>query len=183
MTRNEALELLKGYLKNENLIKHSLAVEAVMRGLAERLGEDVEKFGLAGLLHDIDYDSTANDPKLHSLLGAQILRDHGLPDDVVYAVEAHNEYHDLERKSLMDKALWAADPVSGFITAAALIRPEKKLAAVDVNSLKKRFKEKAFAKGASREQMASCSELGLTLDEFLEIALKSMQKIADDLGL
>lgn len=183
MTRDEALELLKGYLKNENLIKHSLAVEAVMRGLAERLGEDVEKFGLAGLLHDIDYDSTADDPKLHSLLGAQILRDHGLPEDVVYAVEAHNEYHELERKSLMDKALWAADPVSGFITAAALIRPEKKLAAVDLSSLKKRFKEKAFAKGASREQMASCSELGLELDEFLEIALKSMQKIADDLGL
>lgn len=183
MERREALELLKKYLKNENLINHSLAVEAVMRGLAERLGEDVEKFGLAGLLHDIDYDSTADDPKLHSLLGAQILRDHGVPEDVAYAVEAHNEYHDLERKSLMDKALWAADPVSGFITAAALIKPEKKLEAVELKSLKKRFKEKAFAKGASREQMASCSELGLELDEFLNIALESMKKIADDIGL
>ncbi|MBO8158981.1 HDIG domain-containing metalloprotein [Thermosyntropha sp.] len=183
MEREKALELLKTYLKNENLIKHSLAVEAVMRGLAERLGEDVDKFGLAGLLHDIDYDSTANDPKLHSILGAQILEDYGFPEDIVYAVKAHNEYHDLERKSLIDKALWAADPVSGFITAAALIKPEKKLSAVDLKSLKKRFKEKAFAKGASREQIASCMEFGLELDEFLDIALKSMQKIADELGL
>lgn len=183
MDRREAFELLKQYLKNENLINHSLAVEAVMRGLAERLGEDIDKFGLAGLLHDIDYDSTADDPKLHSLLGSQILEDHGLPEDVVYAVKAHNEYHELERKSLMDKALWAADPVSGFITAAALIKPEKKLEVVELKSLKKRFKEKAFAKGASREQMATCSELGLELDEFLEIALESMKKVADEIGL
>lgn len=183
MNREQALVLLKENLKNENLINHSLAVEAIMRGLAEKLGEDVEKFGLAGLLHDIDYDATFDDPNRHSLLGAEILEKHGFPEDIVYAVKVHNEMHGLERKSLMDKALYAADPTSGFITAAALVRPDKKLENVELKSLKKRFKEKAFAKGASREQMATCSELGLELDEFLTISLESMKKVADDLGL
>lgn len=183
MNREQALVLLKENLKNENLINHSLAVEAIMRGLAEKLGEDVEKFGLAGLLHDIDYDATFDDPNRHSLLGAEILEKHGFPEDIVYAVKVHNEVHGLERKSLMDKALYAADPTSGFITAAALVRPDKKLENVELKSLKKRFKEKAFAKGASREQMATCSELGLELDEFLTISLESMKKVADDLGL
>ncbi|WP_268873627.1 HD domain-containing protein [Syntrophomonas wolfei] len=183
MQREEALELLKTHLHNENLFHHSLAVEAIMRGLAESLGEDVEKFALAGLLHDIDYDITVDDLEKHSLLGAQILEENGLPADVVYAVKVHNERHGLKRLSLLDRALYAADPVSGFITAAALVRPDKKLAEVQLKSLKKRFKEKAFARGASREQMASCSELGLELDEFLSIALESCKKIAPQLGL
>lgn len=183
MDRGQALDLLKENLTNENLVNHSLAVEAIMRGIAERLGEDVEKFGLAGLLHDIDYDITAEEPSRHSLLGAEILEKHGLPEDVIYAVKVHNEIHGLERKSMLDKALYAADPTSGFITAAALVRPDRKLAEVGLKSLKKRFKEKAFAKGASREQMSTCSELGLELDEFLTICLESMKKSADDLGL
>lgn len=183
MQRDRAVALLKEYLKNDNLFKHSLAVEAVMRGLAEYLGEDVEKFGLAGLLHDIDYDSTADDLRRHSLVGAQILAENGLPEDVVYAVKAHNGAHGLERKSALDRALYAADPVSGFITAAALVLPDRKLEGVKLKSLKKRFKEKAFAKGANREQMASCSELGLELDEFLSIALESMKKVAPEIGL
>ncbi|NLB88610.1 MAG: HDIG domain-containing protein, partial [Syntrophomonadaceae bacterium] len=131
MDRGQALALLKENLKNENLINHSLAVEAIMRGLAERLGEDVEKFGLAGLLHDIDYDVTFDDPSRHSLLGAEILEKHGFPEDIVYAVKVHNEMHGFERLSLMDKALYAADPTSGFITAAALVRPDKKLENVE----------------------------------------------------
>lgn len=183
MQREKALDLLKEYLKNDNLIKHSLAVEAIMIGLAERLGEDVEKYGLAGLLHDIDYDMTVDDIERHSLLGAEILEKQGIEAEVVYAVKVHNEAHGLERNSLLDKALYAADPTSGFITAAALVRPDKKIAEVKLKSLKKRFKEKAFAKGASREQMATCTELGLELDEFLTICLKSMQKVADELGL
>jgi len=183
MNREEALGLLKQHLTNENHINHSLAVEAIMRGLAERLGEDVEKYGLAGLLHDIDYDATGEDPHRHSLVGAEILQEQGLPEDVVHAVKVHNEIHGLPRQSLLDKTLWAADPVSGFIIAAALVRPDKDLKAVELKSLKKRFKEKAFARGASREQMASCSELGLELDEFLTIALDSMKKIAAELGL
>ncbi len=183
MTREEGLELLREHLKNENLINHSLAVEAIMRGLAEHLQEDVEKYGLAGLLHDIDYDVTYDDPQRHSLLGAKMLEEKGLDPEIVYAVKVHNEMHGLERKSLLDKTLWAADPASGFITAAALVRPDKSLAEVQLKSLKKRFKETAFARGASREQMQSCSELGLELEQFLEIALHSMQKIAGELGL
>lgn len=183
MDRGQALTLLKENLTNENLVNHSLAVEAIMRGLAERLGEDVEKFGLAGLLHDIDYDATFDDPNRHSLLGAEILEKNGLPEDIIYAVKVHNEIHGLDRISLLDKALYAADPASGFITAAALVRPDKKLEEVQLKSLKKRFKEKAFAKGASREQMAACSEIGLELDEFLTICLVSMKKVANELGL
>ncbi len=183
MNREEGLEFLRQHLKNENLINHSLAVEAIMRGLAEYLGQDVEKYGLAGLLHDIDYDVTYDDPHRHSLLGAEMLEEKGLDADIVYAVKVHNDMHGLERKSLLDKTLWAADPASGFITAAALVRPDKSLAEVQLKSLKKRFKETAFARGASREQMHSCTELGLELEQFLEISLHSMQKIAADIGL
>ncbi|HPF21481.1 MAG TPA: HDIG domain-containing protein [Syntrophomonas sp.] len=183
MNRQEALTLLQQHLKSENLINHSLAVEAIMRGLAEYLHEDVEKFGLAGLLHDIDYDVTADDPHRHSLLGAEILREIGLDSEIVQAVKVHNDMHGLERVTLLDKTLWAADPVSGFITAAALVRPDKSLAEVQLKSLKKRFKETAFARGANREQMKSCQDLGLELDQYLEIALHSMQKIAGEIGL
>lgn len=183
MQRNEAMELLTQHLSSENLIHHSLAVEAIMRGLAERLGEDAEKFGLAGLLHDIDYDTTADTPERHSLLGALILEENGLPEDIIYAVKVHNEIHGLERKSVMDHALYAADPVSGFITAVALVRPDKKLEEVKLKSMKKKFKEKSFAQGADRDQMRLCSELGLELDEFLSLALESMKKIAPELGL
>lgn len=183
MNRDQALELLKNHLKSEHLFNHSLAVEAIMRGVADRLGEDSEKFGLVGLLHDIDYDTTGDQPEKHSLLGAEILTEQGLPEDMVYAVKVHNEIHGLPRNTILDHALYAADPVSGFITAAALIRPDKKLSEVQLKSLKKRFKEKAFARGANREQMQTCSTLGLELDEFLELSLESMKKIADDIGL
>lgn len=183
MTRDEAMQLLDKYLSNPNHISHSLAVEAIMRGLAVRLEQDEEKWGLAGLLHDIDYDQTGDNPEQHSLIGAQILEEAGLDTDIVYAVKVHNEIHGIPRQSLLDKALYAGDPVSGFITAAALVRPDKKLEEVQLKSLKKRFKEKAFARGASREQMQTCSEIGLELDEFLQIALDSMKKIAPELGL
>lgn len=183
MRRKQALQLLSQHLKTENLINHSLAVEAIMSGLARHLGEDAETFGLAGLLHDIDYDQTMDDPRRHSLEGAAILEDNGLPADICYAVKVHNEAHGLPRLTPMDHALYAADPASGFITAAALIRPDKQLAAVELKSLRKRFKEKSFARGASREQMASCSALGLDLDTFLEIALQSMKTIAAEIGL
>ncbi|MBM7855883.1 putative nucleotidyltransferase with HDIG domain [Desulfohalotomaculum tongense] len=183
MNRNEALELLKKNLKNKNLIKHCLAVEAVMARLAEHFGEDEEKWALAGLLHDIDYDYTKDDPHKHSLMGADMLAEAGLPEDVVYAVKVHNEAHGLPRNSRMDKALYATDPLTGLITAAALIRPEKSLFALDVQSLLKRYKEKSFARGANREIIASCRELELSLEEFMGLGLEAMQGIAGDLGL
>lgn len=183
MNRNEALELLKKNLKNRNLVKHCLAVEAVMARLAKHFGEDEEKWALAGLLHDIDYDTTKDDPQQHSLMGAEMLAEAGLPEDVVYAVKVHNEIHGLPRTSLMDKALYATDPLTGLITAAALIRPEKSLFAIDAESLMKRFGEKAFARGANRETIAACSELGLSLEQFMELGLEAMQGIAKELGL
>ena len=154
-----------------------------MRRLAGHFGEDVEKWGLAGLLHDIDYDRTKDSPDTHSIEGAEMLKALGLPEDIVYAVKVHNDRHGLPRLSLLDKALFATDPLTGFIVAGALIRPEKKLAAVDVPFLMKRFNEKAFARGANRETMKTCAELGLSLEEFMELGLEAMQGIAKELKL
>lgn len=183
MTREDALNLLKEHLKTNNLIKHCLAVEAVMRELAVHFNEDVEKWGLAGLLHDIDYDNTKDDPQRHSIEGAALLEEKGLPVDVVYAVKVHNEAHGLPRESLLDKALYATDPLTGLIVAGALIKKEKSLAAIDVPFLVKRFGEKAFARGANREQIESCKEMGLSLEEFMGIGLKAMQGISKEMGL
>lgn len=183
MNREEALQTLKKNLKNKNLVNHCVATEVVMQRLARHFGEDEDKWGLAGLLHDIDYDETKDDPERHSLLGAQMLEELGLSEDVVYAVKVHNERHGLPRQSLMDKALYATDPTTGLIVAGALIKPEKKLSAIDVTFLANRMNEKSFARGANREQIRSCSELGLTLEEFLGLSLEAMQGAADQLGL
>lgn len=183
MTRDQAYELLQKHLKTKNLIKHSLAVEAVMRCLARHFGEDEEKWGLAGLLHDIDYDRTKDDPARHSLEGAELLAELGLPQDVVYAVKVHNEAHGLPRVTLMDKALYSTDPLTGLIVAAALIKPEKKLSAIDVEFLLKKFGEKSFARGANREIIASCNEMGLELEQFLALGVEAMQGIAGEMGL
>lgn len=183
MERSNALEELQARLANKNLIKHSLAVEAIMRDMALHFKEDVEKWGLAGLLHDIDYDKTVSDPSKHSMVGADILESLGIDDGIVYAVRAHNDYHGIERKRKIDKALFSADPVSGLITAAALILPSKKLDEVTVDFIINRFNEKGFARGANRENIAKCSELGLSLEQFIEISLNAMKKIAGELGL
>jgi len=183
LDRDGALSLLKKNLKNKHLFSHSLAVEAVMRRLARHFGEDEELWGVAGLLHDIDYDWTKDDPERHGIEGARLLAEAGLPDEVVYAVKAHNSRHGLPRRSRLDAALYATDPLTGFIVAAALIRPEKKVAAVGVDFLQNRFKEKSFARGASREAMMACSEIGLSLEEFMSLGLEAMQGIAGELGL
>lgn len=127
MERNRIVEELKKHIKNKNLIKHSFAVEAIMKNLARHFGEDEEKWSAAGLVHDIDYDYTSDKPEQHSALGAAMLEEMGFDNDIVYAVKAHNDAHGLERKSRMDKALFCADPVSGLITASALILPSKTL--------------------------------------------------------
>lgn len=183
MTREEALKLIKKELNNKNLFSHSLAVEVVMRYLAKHFNQDEELWAMAGLLHDIDYTQTKDNPEEHSLVGAKMLEELGLPQELIYAVKVHNEIHGLERISLMDKALYACDPLTGLIVAGALIKPEKKLAAIDVPFLMKRFGEKAFARGANREVISSCSELGLSLEEFMSIGLEAMQSCAGELGL
>jgi len=183
MNREEAYRLIKENVKNKNLIKHMIAVEAIMKSLAEKLGGDEEKWGLTGILHDIDYEITAKDPNMHSIIGANMLKKIGLDNEIVNAVRAHNDMHKIERITLLEKALFCVDPLTGLIVAAALIHPDKKLSSIDYKFVLNRFKEKAFARGAKREQIKKCSELGLELEEFVKLALLAMQKISEDLGL
>ncbi len=183
MTREEALESIGTNVENENSVKHMLATEAIMCALAERLGEDEEEWGLTGLLHDIDMELTEGDMNTHSKLGADLVREMGASEAMIHAILCHNETHAIPRETKLDKALFCADPLTGLIIAAALVRPDKKLASVEARSVKRRFREKSFAAGANREQIASCSELGLELDDFIELGLKAMQGIAKELGL
>ncbi len=184
MDRDLLYKTLREKVRDENLIKHMISVEAVMKALAKKFGEDEEKWGLTGLLHDIDYELTKEDPEKHSKIGAEWLKEMGMPDDLVHAVLAHNERHGVTRSSLLDKALWVTDPVTGFIVAVALVRPDKKLKSVELKSMKKKFKEKSFAAGANRDQIKACeTDLDIPLDNFLELSLHSMQEISDKLGL
>ncbi len=181
LKRESAVELVKNHVKSKNLIKHCLAVEVVMRALAKRFGEDEELWGLAGLLHDLDYDYTKDDPQNHGLKTVELLKDYDVPKAVLDAILAHCEKKEITTK--MERAIYAADPVTGFIVAAALITPEKSLSVIDTDFLMRRFKEKLFAKGANREQMKSCEELGLSLEEFLTLSLDAMKTISKELGL
>lgn len=184
MDREEALDSVKANVENENLVKHMIATEAVMRALARRLGENEEEWGLTGLLHDIDVELTEGDMSNHSRLGSDLVRDMGGSEAMAHAILSHNQAHGVIPESAMDKALICADPLTGLITAAALVRPDKKLAGVQTSSLKRRFREKSFAAGANRKQIAGCSTmLGIELDEFIEIGLKAMQDVAGELGL
>ncbi len=183
MNRVEAIDSIEANVENRNLIKHMLATEAIMRALARKFSEDEEEWGLAGLLHDIDVELTEGDMDNHGKLGADLVREMGASEAVVHAVLCHNEAHGIICETKLDKALLCTDPLTGLITAAALVRPDKKLAGVEAKSVRKRFKEKSFAAGARREQIAGCSELGLELDKFIELGLKAMKGIAEDLGL
>ncbi len=183
MTREEVLKSIETNVKNRNLIKHMLATEAMMRVLARRLGEDEEEWGLTGLVHDIDVELTEGDINTHSKLGADLARELGASEAMVHAVLSHNEAHGIPYETKLDKALYCTDPLTGLITAAALVRPDKKLAGVEAKSVRKRFKEKRFAAGASREQIASFNELGLELDDFIELGLGAMKGISDKLSL
>lgn len=160
-----------------------LATEAIMRFLARRFNENETEWGLAGLLHDIDVELTGGDMSTHSKLGADLVRELGASEAVAHAILCHNETHGIPFETTLDRALFCVDPLTGLITAAALVRPDKKLAGVEAKSVKKRFKEKSFAAGANREHIAMCSEIGLELDEFIETGLAAMKEIADDLGL
>lgn len=184
MEREEAWTLLKKHLKNRNLLKHSIACEVIMQFLARQWGENEKEWALAGLLHDIDYEETNGEPTEHGRLGAEILKEAGLPEEVIRTVQAHNpEATGIRPESPMERALYAVDPVSGFIVACALIHPEKKLESLDLSFLLNRFSEKSFARGANREAMKSIESLGLSLEEFLEIALSAMQTKKEELGL
>ena len=183
MNRTEALTAIKARVQNENLIKHMLATEAIMRALARRFHQDEDDWGITGLLHDVDVDLTQKEPQNYSKPGADLARDMGASEPMCHAVLCHNEAHGEPCETLLDKALFCTDPLTGLITAGALIRQEKSLAGLNTESLKKRFKEKRFAAGASREGIATCEQIDLSLDEFLTLGLDAMKGIATDLGL
>ncbi|MFQ6070959.1 MAG: HDIG domain-containing metalloprotein [Candidatus Aminicenantales bacterium] len=181
MTREEALALVKEHLKNKNLVKHSLAVEACMRAVAARLGRDVEKWGLAGILHDLDYEITEKSPELHTTETVKILEKKGLEHDIIQAIKAHAGQ--VECQSEMDWSIFSIDPLTGLIIAATLMHPSKKLKEVDLGFLKRRYKEKSFARGARREDIEQCRNIPMDLDDFLSLCLKAMQDIHRELGL
>ncbi len=184
ISRDEALKILNENIKSQNLIKHSLAVEAIMRGLAKFFKEDEEKWGILGLLHDIDYEETRDKPEEHSLIGSQMLKEMGFEEEFTRAVASHNEIHNILPDSLMAKALFVSDPLSGLIVASTLVLPSKKISDLTAENVLNRFKEKAFARSINRQHILKCEEfLSLSLEKFIEIALNSMQQIASDLGL
>jgi putative nucleotidyltransferase with HDIG domain len=185
MQREEALTLLHDHVKNEKMIAHSLASEAVLRALAERLGEDADKWALAGLLHDLDVELTAADMHTHSMETARILGEKGLDPEIIEAVMLHNEdaAHGQERSKVFHHALAAGETITGLITATALVYPDKKVESVKPKSIVKRMKEKAFAASVRRETIMECEKIGLSLQEFVEISLGAMKKIGPQIGL
>ena len=181
MDRDEALGLLKQHLQKANLVKHCLAVEACMRSMAVRLGHDPEPWGLAGILHDLDYEVTEKSPERHTSETVKILEERGISADIIHAVQAHAGKVPCE--SAMDWAIFSIDPLTGLIIAATLMHPDKKLMSVDLEFVQHRYKEKGFARGARREEIEESRNLGLELGEFIGICLKAMQGISADLGL
>ncbi len=185
MTRDQAWQLLTEYTRSESLLKHALAVEAALRHYAPRFGGDPEVWALTGLLHDFDYERWP-DPPEHTRAGARILRERDVDEEIVGAILSHAEWnwpeYPLDRP--LRKALFAVDELCGFLTAAALVRPDKAIAAVQVDSVKKKLKDKAFARSVSREDIRrGAEEIGMPLEEHIANVIAGMQRIADDLGL
>ena len=183
MKREEAFELLKEYTGKEGLIKHALAVEGAMRDYALRFGEDEESWGIVGLLHDFDYEKYPT-PEDHPFRGAEILREKGVPEQWIEAILGHADYSGVKRETAMAKTLFAVDELTGFIVAVSLVRPSKKIADVEVKSVKKKMKDRAFASGVNRDDIRKgAEELGIPLDEHIGFVLESMKKRAHVLGL
>ena len=183
MQRSEALAIVREFVKNENLVKHMLAVEATMRFYAEKLGEDVELWGVVGLLHDFDWEIH---PTLegHPVKGAPILRERGVPEVIVRAILSHADHTGIPRDSLMEKALFACDEITGLITATALVRPSRSLIDLKVKSVKKKWKNKHFAAGANREEMERGAEdFDVELWEHVGNVIEAMRRVAPELGL
>lgn len=182
-TRQEALALLYEYTKSENLRKHGLGVEAAMRAYARKYGEDEEVYGLVGLLHDFDYEVHPTTDK-HPLEGSKILRERGYPEEVIYAIQCHADYLGLERRTNMDKAIFACDELVGLVNAVTLVQPTKHINDVKVRSVKKKLKDKSFARGVIREDITNgTAQLGVELDDHITTVIEAMQGVASDLGL
>ncbi len=187
-TRDDALSLMHEYTQSQSLRTHMLSVEAAMRAYAEKHGEDVERWGLAGLMHDFDYERFPNDAhsptEEHPSAGVRILRERGWPEDVLDAIMGHALYTDTPRVTPMAKTLFAVDELTGLITATALVRPSKSVHEVEAKSVRKKMKDKAFARGVSRDDVINgAAELGVDLDEHIAFVIAAMQRSADALGL
>jgi putative nucleotidyltransferase with HDIG domain len=182
-TYEDALKLLFEYTESENLRKHAFAVESAMRAYARKFGEDEEKWAIVGLLHDFDYEKFPT-PDQHPWVGSKILEERGYPEDIRKAILGHADYTGVPRDTLMAKVLYACDELCGFITAVALVRPNKKLEEVTVESVKKKLKDKAFARSVNREDIyKGAEELGIPLDEHIQFVIEAMKSIADKLAL
>jgi putative nucleotidyltransferase with HDIG domain len=182
LNREEILDSIHGNVQDRNMIKHMLATESIMRALARKLGEDEEEWGITGLIHDIDVELVEGDMSSHGRLGSDLARELGANGTMAHAILCHNEAHDVPRETKLDKALFCADPLSGLITAAALVRPDK-LGGLTSKSVMKRFHERSFAAGVDREQVAQCQKIGLELEEFMSLGIEAMKGIASELGL
>jgi putative nucleotidyltransferase with HDIG domain len=184
MTREDSLELLKHYMKNDRMLSHSYATEAVMRALARTLGHDEEKWGMAGLLHDLDLELVNTDLSKHTKETEKILLEKGIDPEIIDAIKMHNEEAwNAKRNSLFHHALAAGETITGMIVATALVYPDKKLSSVKAKSVTKRMKEKLFAASINRDTIMECERLGIPLDEFAEICLQAMKEISGRLGL
>ncbi|HJU90458.1 MAG TPA: HD domain-containing protein [Gemmatimonadaceae bacterium] len=187
-TRAEALAIMHEFTSSESLRKHMLAVEAAMRAYAERYGEDADRWGVAGLIHDFDYERWPNNEHSptdgHPAEGVRFLRARGWPEDVLQAILGHATYSGVPRETQMAKALFAVDELTGMITATALVRPSRSVHDVDARAVRKKMKDKAFAKGVNREDvLLGAQELGVDLDEHIQFVIDAMRRCADDLGL
>lgn len=187
-SRDEALAIVHEYTKSDSLRKHMLAVEAAMRAYAEKFGEDADRWGLTGLVHDFDYERFPNDAhsatEQHPAEGVRILRSHGFPEDILEAILGHATYSGVPRESKMAKTLFAVDELTGLITATALVRPSRSVMEVEAKSVRKKMKDKAFARGVNREDVINgAADLGVDLDEHIDFVIKAMQGSAEALGL
>ncbi len=184
LTRDEAHALLWEHVKAENLRKHCLATEAILRALARRLGEDEALWGIVGLAHDLDFEQTATTPAEHTKGTCEVLAARGFPEAALQAIREHNaEALGIPRTSRLGIALACGETITGLIVATALVMPDKKLASVQASSVLKRMKKRDFARNVSREIIAECERLGIPLDEFVQLSLAAMQRVASDLGL
>ncbi|GIW65835.1 MAG: phosphohydrolase [Candidatus Parcubacteria bacterium] len=182
--RDKAIKLINQYIKNENLKKHLLATEALMKALANKFGENQETWGLAGLLHDLDWEMTKDNPEKHPLIAVEILEKEKFPKEIIEAIRKHNHLQGLNPETLLEKALYSCEEITGLIVAIALVMPSKKLAEVTVEKIMSKFKEPSFARGVNRDIIKKCEEmLNISVEELAEICLKAMQEISDRLGL
>ena len=183
MNRESAWSLLCEYTQSESLRKHMMAVEACMRAYARKFGEDESKWGITGLLHDFDYEKYPT-PQEHPFVGNKILEERGYPEDVRRAILSHADYSGVKRETNMEKALFACDELAGFITASALVKPGKSLAEVDAKSVRKKMKDKAFARSVSRDDIINgAAAMGIELEEHIAFCIEAMKGIAPELGL